>query len=136
MEFNALGTHTSSFILDLMIPTYRLCAAQMGTGTKKRMHAVMRTRLERRDLFALMSRRVEEETRELFEERFDAVRELVGGMGEELKGQLDTFNGPEREVQKKNPREVERVRTCTEIAKEREVVMRRALEEFKKDLGG
>ncbi|KAL8649989.1 MAG: hypothetical protein Q9226_005335 [Calogaya cf. arnoldii] len=136
IEFNAFGTHISSFILDLMIPTYRSCAAQTGTGTMKRMHGIMRTRLERRDLFALMSRSIEEETRELFGERFDVVRELVGGMGGEIRGQLETFNGPEREVQKRNPRMVERVRACTEIAKERETMMRRALDDFKKSLSG
>ncbi|KAL8868691.1 MAG: hypothetical protein Q9174_004824, partial [Haloplaca sp. 1 TL-2023] len=30
IEFNATGSHISSFILDLMIPTYRLCASESG----------------------------------------------------------------------------------------------------------
>ncbi|KAL8977326.1 MAG: hypothetical protein Q9205_006849, partial [Flavoplaca limonia] len=77
IEFNALGDHISSFILDLMIPTYRACTAETGKGTMARMHSTMKRRLDKRDLFILIRNRVKEQTGELFEQKMDTLRESV-----------------------------------------------------------
>lgn len=129
-----MGDHISSFILDLMIPTYRACAAETGKGTMSRMHQTMRRRLDRRDMFDLIRRRIQTETQELFVEKIDSVRDHVIEMSESIRCQLDTFNGPELEAQKKNPREVERVRAFTETAKNKGIALQRALENFKKSM--
>ncbi|KAL8994209.1 MAG: hypothetical protein Q9169_005755 [Polycauliona sp. 2 TL-2023] len=131
IEFNAMGSHISSFILDLMIPTYRACAAVSGTGTKVRMHQTMSRRLDRRDLFSLMCRRIQIESQTLFDENLDRLRDCVVGMSDEIRGQLESFRGEEREGQMRNPGEVRRVRDILDTAREREREMKGALAEFK-----
>ncbi|KAL8749362.1 MAG: hypothetical protein Q9199_007731 [Rusavskia elegans] len=134
IEFNAMGDHISSFILDLMIPTYRACATETGKGTMSRMHQTMRRRLDRRDIFDLIRRRIQTETQELFVEKTDSVRDHVIEMSESIRCQLETFNGPELETQKRNPREVDRVRAFTETVRDEGIALQRALEDFKKSM--
>ncbi|KAL8782106.1 MAG: hypothetical protein Q9213_005676 [Squamulea squamosa] len=132
VEFNAMNDHISSYILELMIPTYRACAAETGQGTMARMHGTMRRRLVRRDIFKLMQRRIQSETQALFEEKADSLRDHVIEMSESIVSQLETFSGPELDAQKRNPREVEKVREVVQSAKTRNQALQRALEDFKK----
>ncbi|KAL8905916.1 MAG: hypothetical protein Q9171_006480 [Xanthocarpia ochracea] len=132
IEFNAMGDHISSYILGLMIPTYRACAAETGNGTTSRMHQTMRRRLHKKDLFELIRRSIQKETQELFDEKTDSVRNNVIEICESIVRQLDSFNGPEFEAQKSNPEEVRQVRELTEDAKAKGQALRQALEEFKK----
>ncbi len=126
-----MGDHISSYILGLMIPTYRACAAETGTGTMSRMHQTMRGRLYKKDLFELIRRCIQKETQELFDEKTDSVRNNVIEMCESIVRQLDSFNGPELEAQKSNPQEVRRVRELTEDAQAKGLALRQALDDFK-----
>ena len=126
-----MGDHISSYILGLMIPTYRACAAETGNGTKSRMHQTMRRRLHKKDLFELIRRCIQKETQELFDEKTDSVRNNVIEMCESIVQQLDSFNGPELEAQKSNPQEVRRVRELTEDAQAKGLALRQALDDFK-----
>ncbi|KAL8884624.1 MAG: hypothetical protein Q9215_007377 [Flavoplaca cf. flavocitrina] len=136
IEFNALGDHISSFILDLMIPTYRACTAETGKGTMARMHSTMKRRLDKRDLFILIRNRVKEQTGELFEQKMDTLRESVVGMCTEVRDQLEAFGGAERDVQRGNPEEVEMVRGVVKGARRECAVLWGGLERVKKRRDG
>ncbi|KAL8696199.1 MAG: hypothetical protein Q9224_002922 [Gallowayella concinna] len=132
IEFNAMGHHISSYILNLMIPTYRACAAENGKGTMARMHQTMRRRLGRRDLFTLIGRRVETETSELFDREADSVRNHTIEMCEAIKRQVKTFNGPEAEARRRNPVEVKKVRGLAETARAKNLALQKALKDIKR----
>ncbi|KAI4126304.1 MAG: hypothetical protein LQ338_003813 [Usnochroma carphineum] len=132
IEFNAAGDHISSWILDLMIHTYRDCARQTGTGTEARMHGIMKTRLNRRDIFRLIKSRIEDETQDLFNEKVDELFEYISEMCKSIRRQLEAYGGPQTESQKFNPAEVEKVRKSTFAARARLLVLQRDMETFKK----
>ncbi|KAL8716089.1 MAG: hypothetical protein Q9225_006224 [Loekoesia sp. 1 TL-2023] len=136
IEFNARGSHISSFILDLMIPTYRACAAESGRGTKVRMHKIMKIRLDKRNIFGLIHNRIHDETRELFEEKVDVMFNQIVDVSESIERQLEAFTSPELEARKKDPQVVEKVRRLTDAAKARNLGLQRDLEPFKQSEGG
>ncbi|KAL8724298.1 MAG: hypothetical protein Q9166_008029 [cf. Caloplaca sp. 2 TL-2023] len=129
--FNAMGGHVSSFISDLMIPTYRACAADKGSGTQVRMHQIMRRRLGRRDVFDSIHNRIQAETDVLYNEKADSIRNHVIEMTESMARELKTFSGPELEAQKANPQGVEQVRRLTNTARDKITALQHALETFK-----
>ncbi|KAL8950135.1 MAG: hypothetical protein Q9222_003812 [Ikaeria aurantiellina] len=111
-----MGSHFSSFIVDLMIPTYRACAADSGTGTQARMRDIWKRRLNRRDLFQLIRNRIDLEMQALFDEKTDALRNQAIEMSESIRRQLESFSGPEVEARRRHPNEVEMVRKVTQSA--------------------
>ncbi|KAL8647071.1 MAG: hypothetical protein Q9210_005769 [Variospora velana] len=117
IETNARGNHISSFILDLMIPTYRECAMQNGPGTMARMHRIMKTRLDERDIFGLIQKRIEDESQSRFDENVDGMLDGIADICESIKRQIAAFTGPQVEAQMNNPEEVEKVRKQTNEAR-------------------
>ncbi|KAL9009156.1 MAG: hypothetical protein Q9173_005791 [Seirophora scorigena] len=80
IETNARGDHISSFVLDLMVATYRERAMQSGTETMARMHKIMKTRLDKRDIFIHIHNRIEDKLQALFDENVDGMLEHITGM--------------------------------------------------------
>ena len=96
----------------------------------------MKRRLEKRDLFTLIRKRVQEETGELFERNMDTLRESVVGMCTEVRDQLEAFGGAERDVQMGNPEEVQMVRGLVKGARRECAVLWGGLERVKGRGGG
>ncbi|KAI4175409.1 MAG: hypothetical protein LQ348_006168 [Seirophora lacunosa] len=132
IETNARGDHISSFVLDLMVPTYGECAMQRGTETMVRMHKIMKTRLEKRDIFIHIHKGIEDKLQTLFDENVDGMLERITGFCSSIRGQVAAFIGPLAEAQKKNPEEVDKVRNLTDEARIQLSELQGALERLKR----
>lgn len=132
IETNARGDHISSFVLELMIPTYRECAMQRGTETMARMHKIMKTRLDKRDIFIHIHQRIEDKLRALFDENVDGMLEHIAETCSSIRGQVAAFIGPLVEAQKKIPEEVDKVRNLTDEVRIQLSELQGALERLKR----
>ncbi|KAL8959046.1 MAG: hypothetical protein Q9193_004017 [Seirophora villosa] len=96
-----------------MVPTYRECAMQRGKETMARMHQIMKTRLDKRDIFIHIHKRIEHKLQALFDENVAGMLEDITELCSSIRGQVAAFIGPLAEAQKKNPEEVDKVRILT-----------------------
>lgn len=131
IETNARGDHISSFILDLMNPTYRECAMQNGPGTMARMHRIMKTRLDKRDIFGLIQTRIEDEVQNRVDDYFDGMLDGIADFCESIRRQVAAFTDPQVEAQMNNPEEVEKVRKQTDEARAQMFELQLGLERLK-----
>ncbi|MCJ1266316.1 hypothetical protein MMC22_006199, partial [Lobaria immixta] len=106
IRINTTGAHVSSRIVALMIPTYRACASEHGTGTFKCMRAHMAALMERGALFRTLRRDGLEATGAALDSLIDGVGIGVAGMCDEVAQQADTVRGKEAEALKSSPEDV------------------------------
>ncbi|KAI4143217.1 MAG: hypothetical protein LQ341_002975 [Variospora aurantia] len=132
IETNARGDHISSFILDLMNPTYRECAMQNGPGTMARMHRIMKTRLDKRDIFGLIQTRIEDEAQNRVDDNVDGMLDGIADICESIRRQVAAFTDPQVEAQMNNPEEVEKVRKQTDEARAQMLELQLGLERLKR----
>lgn len=87
-----MGDHFSSYVLTIMIPTYRACARENGPGMMARMHQIMATHMDRRDIFWHIYRRIDSECRNAFTAMDAALRASSANVCEELQRAFETAN--------------------------------------------
>ena len=75
-----------------MIPTYRACARENGTGMKARMFATMASRMRQRDIFRFIYSRINAECHRAFTELIDGMRCSSALICENLQRELETAN--------------------------------------------
>lgn len=102
-----------------MIPTYRACASEHGTGTFKRMRAHMAALMERGALFRTLRRDGLEAIGAALDSLIDGVGIGVAGMCDEVAQQVDTVRGKEAEALKSSPEDVQKVRGVASMARGR-----------------
>ena len=95
-----------------MLPTYRACALEHGTGMQSRMHTIMEARVRWGDVFRIIGNSVRTSTHGALDETYDNINNHVIEMCANIESQIETSRGAEAgEVSRSHPRELERVST-------------------------
>lgn len=111
IEYNASGDHVTSMIVTTMLPTYRACANQSGTGMKARMHAIMASRMAQQDIFRFIHDTVSRAMSRAIEERVDNISNQIIEMCAEIGRQVETVKGEEaQETSRRHPEDLRRIR--------------------------
>ena len=102
-----------------MIPTYRACAAEQGTGMQARMHEIMARKMESGSIFQYMHKQMKEGMRHWLDYMENIFNTHIINMCADLGQQVETACGTEaEEVRRKNPRYLEAVKTALTLGRE------------------
>ena len=109
----------SSLILIDMIPTYRACALEHGTGMQARMHAIMARKMKSGSLFRFLHDEMETGMNRRLDDMEDSLNNHIIEMCANLERQVETARGTEaEEVSKNYPRDLEAVKTALTLGRE------------------
>ena len=100
--YDATNDHYSSLILTAMLPTYRACASQSGSGTERRMHDIMAARMRQETIFLFIESTLQRGIYSTVDEVIDGIRINVAGMCTDIQEQLQTATGIEQAQTSRN----------------------------------
>ena len=102
-----------------MIPTYRDCMEEHGTGMKKRMHDIMARKMASGSVFRSMHDKMQKGMNRWLDGVEDKFKNHIIAMCLDLGQQVKTACGTEAgEVRKKNPRDFKTVKKALTLGKE------------------
>lgn len=106
-------------IVTTMLPTYRACNSQSGTGMEKRMHAIMASRMAQQDIFRFIYDTVSLQMSRAIEGRMDNISNQMIEMCAEIGRQVETVKGEEaQETSRRHPEDLRRIQDTITTAKE------------------
>ena len=109
----------TSMIVTTMLPTYRECTHQSGTGMKARMSAIMASRMAQQDIFRFIHDTVSREISRSIEGRVDNISNQIIEMCAEIGRQVETVKGEEaQETSRRHPEDLRRIRDTIATARE------------------
>ena len=108
-----------SFVVKAMIPTYRACAGEQGTGMQERMHEIMARKMESGSIFRYMHKQMKEGMKHWLDDMENIFNTHVIAMCAYLTQQVETACGTEaEEIKRKNPRYLEAVKKALTLGRD------------------
>lgn len=102
-----------------MIPTYRACAEEHGTGTEKRMHHIMARKMASGSVFRSMHNKMQKGIHHWLDDMEHIFNTHIIHMCADLGQQVETACGTEaEEVRRKNPRYLEAAKKALTLGRE------------------
>ena len=101
-----------------MLPTYRACSRESGTGMQKRMHAIMASRMAQQDIFRFIYDTVSLQMSRAIEVRMDNISNQMIEMCAEIGRQVETVKGGEaQETSRRHPEDLRRIQNTLATAR-------------------
>ena len=102
-----------------MLPTYRACNSESGTGMKARMHGIMASRMAQQDIFRFIYDTVSRDMSRAIEGRVDNISNQMIEMCAEIGRQVETVKGEEaQETSRRHPEDLRRIQDTIATARE------------------
>lgn len=119
LKYDATGNHLGSFVLKAMIPTYRACAGEHGTGMQARMHEIMARKMGSGSIFPYIHKQMKEGMEHWLDDMKSTFNNHIIKMCADLERHFETAGGTEaEEVRRENPRYLEAVETALTLGRE------------------
>lgn len=112
---NATGAHMSSFGLAVMIPIYRACNEQSGTGSQQRMHDIMEAKMQECGLFKQIRISIRNDLEKAIDETVHKVTTHVMDTCAKIKQEIHTVTSTSVRVSNRCPEIVTAVRRLVEL---------------------
>ncbi|KAI9879730.1 MAG: hypothetical protein M1830_007515 [Pleopsidium flavum] len=125
---DATEDHYNSYILEQMLSTYRNCALESGTETKRRMHDIMSTQMRYGNIFTNIRRRIQREMDKLFDETASNLKQQLGEVCEQIGNDLTVLRGSEAMVMEEHPESLILMERTVAKAKSRMAELLKAIE--------
>lgn len=107
-------------IVTTMLPTYRACANESGTGMRARMWGIMASRMAQQDIFRFIHDTVSRDMSRAIGGRVDNISNQIIEMCAEIRRQVVTVKGEEaQETSRRHPEDLRRIQETIATTRER-----------------